>query len=86
MTPALVLGKECVRCARCCLSGAVGDCTPGHWGESSPGLLVGDSSCVHGESALTSAGVSVSDSVPLLSLVIGRGMDRKLRVLTWGLP
>ena len=46
-------------------------------------LLVSDSSrLLHGESGLTSAGVSdASDS----SLLGGRGMDMKLSVLTWGL-
>ena len=40
------------------------------------GLLISDSSCVHGESTSTSAGASASDSVSLSSLEGGRGMDR----------
>ena len=80
------LGEEHVGCAGCHLSGLVGDSSPGCWGKSGLGLLVIYSSCVHGESALTSAGASASDPISLSSLVRGKGMDRKLRVLTWGLP
>ena len=50
------------------------------------GLLVSDSSCVCGESALTSADASASDPISLLSLESGRGMDRRLKVLTWHIP
>ena len=52
-------------------------------------LVVDDSSCWCGEFAVTSAGLSdasVLDSVSSLSLHIGRGIDRKLSVLTWGVP
>ena len=52
-------------------------------------LLVSDSSCWGGESAMTSAGLSdasVLDLVDSSSLDIRRGIDRKLSVLTWGLP
>ena len=50
------------------------------------GLLAGDSSCMHGESATTSTGASASDPVSSFSLDSGRGMERKFKVLTWGLP
>ena len=50
------------------------------------GLLASDSSCVHGESALTSAGASASDPVSSSLLESGSGMDMRLKVLTWGLP
>ena len=51
-------------------------------------LLVGDSSCWCGESAMTSVGLSdasVLDSVDSSLLDIMRGIDRKLSILTWGL-
>ena len=44
------------------------------------GLHISDSSCVHGESAMTSAGVSDASDPDSSSLDTGRGMDRKLRV------
>ena len=50
------------------------------------GLHVGDSSYVHGESAMTFAGACDASDSDSSSLDTGRGMDRKLRVLTWGLP
>ena len=51
---------------------------------SRAGTAVGDSFCWHEESAMASA-VS-SDSSDLDSLLLhGRGMDRKLRILTCGL-
>ena len=52
-------------------------------------LLVGDSSCLCGDSATISAWLSdasVLDSFDSSLLDIGRGIDRRLSVLTWGLP
>ena len=52
-------------------------------------LLVSDSSCVCEESAMTSTGLSdasVLDSLDSSFLDTGRGINRKLSVLTWGLP
>ena len=52
-------------------------------------LLVSDSSCWHGESTSTSAllsDASVVDGVNSSLLDIGRCIDRKLSVLTWGPP
>ena len=51
-------------------------------------LLVGESSCWHGKSALTYAGLvdaSVLDVVDSSLLDSGRGINRKFCVLTWGL-
>ena len=50
------------------------------------GLHIVDSSCVGGESAMTSAGASDASDPDSSLLDTGRGMDRKLRVLTWDLP
>ena len=49
------------------------------------GLHISDSSCVHRESASTSAGVSDASDPDSSLLDTGREMDRKLRVLTWDL-
>ena len=50
------------------------------------GLHIGDSSSVCGESAKTSSGASDASDPDSSLLDTGRGMDRKFRVLTWGLP
>ena len=62
-----------------------------------PDPAVSDSSCRHNESASTSAGepsvlsVSSVELLPLVSsvlhsLLLGKGMDRLLHVITCGLP
>ena len=48
------------------------------------GLHVGDSSCRHGESAMTSAGASGASDPDSSLLDMGRGMGRKLRKLCPG--
>ena len=49
------------------------------------GTTVSDSFCWHEESAMTFAGSSDSSDVDSL-LLLGRGIDRKFRVITCGLP
>ena len=81
VTPAPDLGRWSVLGT----AGLVRDITAGHWGVSRPGALVGDTSCWCGESAMTSAGLSDASVLDSSLLDVGRGMDRKLRALTWGL-
>ena len=72
----------------------------GHLLDVSMPPVVSDSLCRHEESAMTSAGSepsdtsvssadrspSVSSSAALHSLLLGKGMDRLLQILTCGLP
>ena len=86
MTPALDLGRWLVWCAAGLVSGLIGDFTSHHWVNLALGLLVSDLSCWCGDSAMTSAGLSNASVTDSSLLDIGRGMDRKLSILTWSLP
>ena len=78
MTPALVLSEECVRHTECCF--AVVLVAPSLVIKISLalGLLVNDSSCVHRELTLTSAGATACDPISLSLLVSGRGWTGSL--------
>ena len=80
MTPAVVLNEEAVRHVGCLLGAPV--IRMG----LALGLHIGNLSCVCGESATTSACTSDVFDPDSSSVDTERGMDRKLRVLPWGLP